>query len=119
MADRLTEAERQAALPALDATGWVRPRGGTRSGRFGSSGISRKLGLHVPRRAGGRGDEPPSEWRNVYNTVDVTLSTHDAHGLTMLDVRLAQAMDAIAGAAKVQRDLTQPVLSLCQIRAQG
>jgi 4a-hydroxytetrahydrobiopterin dehydratase len=38
------------------------------------------------------------EWSNVYRTVDVTLSTHDAGGLTELDVRLAQAMDAIAGA---------------------
>jgi 4a-hydroxytetrahydrobiopterin dehydratase len=38
------------------------------------------------------------EWSNVYKTVDVTLSTHDAGGLTELDVTLAQAMDAIAGA---------------------
>jgi 4a-hydroxytetrahydrobiopterin dehydratase len=37
------------------------------------------------------------EWKNVYKTVDVTLATHDAGGLTELDVRLARAMDAIAG----------------------
>jgi 4a-hydroxytetrahydrobiopterin dehydratase len=37
------------------------------------------------------------EWANVYRTVDVTLSTHDAGGLTELDIRLAQAMDALAG----------------------
>src|SRR5437588_1523152 len=36
------------------------------------------------------------EWSNVYKTVDVTLSTHDAGGLTELDVKLAQAMDNIA-----------------------
>jgi 4a-hydroxytetrahydrobiopterin dehydratase len=36
------------------------------------------------------------EWTNVYRTVDVTLSTHDAGGLTALDIRLAQAMDAMA-----------------------
>jgi 4a-hydroxytetrahydrobiopterin dehydratase len=36
------------------------------------------------------------EWSNVYKTVDVTLTTHDAGGLTELDVRLARAMDAIA-----------------------
>jgi 4a-hydroxytetrahydrobiopterin dehydratase len=35
------------------------------------------------------------EWSNVYRTVDVTLSTHDAGGLTELDVRLAQAMERI------------------------
>ncbi len=37
------------------------------------------------------------EWSNVYKTVEVTLSTHDAGGLTELDVRLARAMDALAG----------------------
>jgi 4a-hydroxytetrahydrobiopterin dehydratase len=38
------------------------------------------------------------EWSNVYRTVDVTLSTHDAGGLTELDVTLAAAMDAMAAA---------------------
>lgn len=37
------------------------------------------------------------EWTNVYNKVDVTLSTHEADGLTDLDVKLAQAMDKLAG----------------------
>ena len=37
------------------------------------------------------------EWFNVYKTVDVTLSTHDAGGLTDRDVKLAEAMDRIAG----------------------
>lgn len=38
------------------------------------------------------------EWSNVYKTVDVTLSSHDAGGLTEKDVKLAAAMDKIAGA---------------------
>ncbi len=37
------------------------------------------------------------EWSNVYKTVDVILSTHDAGGVTELDVKLAEAMDQIAG----------------------
>ena len=37
------------------------------------------------------------EWRNVYKTVEVVLSTHDAGGLTGLDLKLAQAMNDIAG----------------------
>jgi len=37
------------------------------------------------------------EWFNVYKTVEVTLSTHDAGGLTDLDVTLAEAMDKLAG----------------------
>jgi 4a-hydroxytetrahydrobiopterin dehydratase len=36
------------------------------------------------------------EWFNVYKTVEVTLSTHDAGGVTALDIALAQAMDRIA-----------------------
>lgn len=34
------------------------------------------------------------DWRNVYNRVDVTLTTHDAGGLTRLDFTLAREMDA-------------------------
>jgi len=36
------------------------------------------------------------EWCNVYKTVEVTLSTHDAGGLTERDVKLAEAMDKLA-----------------------
>ena len=37
------------------------------------------------------------EWSNVYKTVDVVLSTHDAGGVTEKDVALANAMDTFAG----------------------
>lgn len=36
------------------------------------------------------------EWSNVYKTVDVLLTTHDAGGLTVSDVELARAMDQAA-----------------------
>ncbi|HEV2506612.1 MAG TPA: 4a-hydroxytetrahydrobiopterin dehydratase [Mesorhizobium sp.] len=37
------------------------------------------------------------DWSNVYKTVDVTLNTHDAGGLTALDFELAKKMDRFAG----------------------
>lgn len=37
------------------------------------------------------------EWRNVYNRVEVVLTTHDAGGLTELDAKLARKLDQLAG----------------------
>ena len=37
------------------------------------------------------------EWFNVWNTVRVDLATHDAGGVTALDLKLAEAMEALAG----------------------
>ena len=36
------------------------------------------------------------EWRNVWNKVEITLSTHDAGGLSARDVKLARAIDQLA-----------------------
>jgi 4a-hydroxytetrahydrobiopterin dehydratase len=40
------------------------------------------------------------EWFNVYNKVDVTLSTHEANGLTERDIELARFIDDIAKGAQ-------------------
>tara|TARA_R110002110_G_C13069564_1_gene682675 strand:- start:111 stop:443 length:333 start_codon:yes stop_codon:yes gene_type:complete len=37
------------------------------------------------------------EWFNVYNQVLVTLTTHDAGGVSSLDIKLAKYIDSIAG----------------------
>lgn len=40
------------------------------------------------------------EWSNVYNKIEVTLSTHDAGGVTENDLRMARAMDSYAAGLK-------------------
>jgi 4a-hydroxytetrahydrobiopterin dehydratase len=42
------------------------------------------------------------EWFNVYNKVEVKLTTHDAGGLTILDRQLAEAMDKMAGSSSLK-----------------
>ena len=37
------------------------------------------------------------EWTNVYNRVDILLTTHDAGGLSERDIEMAEAIDAIVG----------------------
>lgn len=37
------------------------------------------------------------EWSNVYNKVEVTLTTHSVNGLSALDAKLARKMDVLAG----------------------
>lgn len=40
------------------------------------------------------------EWSNVWNKVEITLSTHDAGGLTLLDIELARFIEQAAASVK-------------------
>lgn len=101
MAERLTADQRRALLPALAETGWgaVEGREAIRKvfvfrNFVEAFGFMSRAALWAEKL-----DHHP-EWFNVYKTVDVTLATHDAGGLTELDVTLAQRMDALAPDAK-------------------
>lgn len=96
MASRLDDAERSAALAEL--AGWSLVSGREAiTKQFKFRNFSEAFGF-MTRAAlvAERLDHHP-EWLNVWNRVEVTLATHDAGGLTRLDVELAKAMDAIAG----------------------
>src|SRR5262245_52351433 len=96
MAQKLTADARKAALARL--TGW--------SDVPGRDAITRKFVFKDFNQAFGfmtraalvaeKMDHHP-EWFNVYKNVEVTLSTHDAGGLTELDVKLAETMNSLAG----------------------
>ncbi len=98
MAERLTDTARAEALRTLDKWSLVEDREAiTRSFKFAdfsaAFGFMTRVALLAERL-----DHHP-EWRNVWSTVEVTLTTHDAGGLTERDVAMARAMDVYAAAA--------------------
>ncbi len=95
MVEKLVGADRAAALAGLD--GWAEVAGRdaiAKTFRFRdfneAFGFMSRVALAAERM-----DHHP-EWLNVYNRVEVTLSTHDAGGVTERDVRLAEFIDGAA-----------------------
>ncbi len=118
MATKLEATERRTHLPALGTTGWgaVDGRDAIRKiWKFRTFSEAWAFMSRAALQAEKMNHHP--EWSNVYNVVDVTLSTHDCGGLSQLDIDLARKMDGFAGDATVQRDHALPVESLCQIAA--
>ncbi|MEM8570387.1 MAG: 4a-hydroxytetrahydrobiopterin dehydratase [Pseudomonadota bacterium] len=98
MAERLSDAAREAAVAELATTGWSLMDGREAiNKRFEFADFVDAFGF-MSRTAiwAEKWDHHP-EWFNVYKTVEVTLATHDAGGLTELDLKLARKMDALAG----------------------
>ena len=117
MAELLSEADRKAALPALGDTGWAAVEGKDairKVWKFKSFSEAWGFMSRAALQAEKLNHHP--EWSNVYNVVDVTLTTHAAQGLTDLDLELARRMDKLAPGVEVQRDLGQPIQCLCEIR---
>jgi len=93
---RLTESERDAALARLP--GWRLRHDGlaiVRELRFADFGEAFGFMTRVA-IAAEKADHHP-EWFNVYNRVEITLTTHDAGGLSARDIALAETIDAMAG----------------------
>jgi 4a-hydroxytetrahydrobiopterin dehydratase len=91
---QLTEAERTEALAAL--SGWTLRDDGlaiTRDLRFADFNEAFAFMTRVALQAE-KSDHHP-EWSNVYNRVSITLTTHDAKGLSARDVGLARFIDGV------------------------
>ncbi len=95
MVTKLDEAQRAALLPSL--SGWTHDAdrdGLTRRFVFAdfvaAFGFMTRVALLAE-----KADHHP-EWSNVWNRVDILLTTHDAGGLSLRDIDLARAIDAVA-----------------------
>ena len=102
MTERLTEADRAAELPDLGDTGWAAVEGRDAIRKIWKfRNFSEAWGFMARAALAAEKLNHHPEWTNVYNIVDVTLTTHEACGLTGLDLKLARLMDRYAGAAEV------------------
>ena len=96
MAQKLSGDARSHALARL--SGWSEVKGRDAiSKKFVFADFNEAFGFMVRVALMAEKLDHHPEWSNVYKTVDVTLSTHDAGGLTELDVKLAEAMNKYAG----------------------
>ena len=96
MVDKLTGAARTKALAALK--GWEKVRGRdalSRNYRFSDFNEAFGFMTRVAIKADQMDHHP--EWSNIYNNVSITLTTHDAGGVSARDVALAKFIDRIAG----------------------
>lgn len=95
MVQRIDDAQRDSALAGLPHWSYAPERGGLIRRQFVLTDFAQafafmaQVALHAE-----KSDHHP-EWFNVYNRVDITLTTHDAQGLSERDVALARTIDAI------------------------
>ena len=96
MIAKLTAGERDAALKELRCWQMAKDRDAIqRSFKFKNFSEAWGFMNRVALLAESQDHHP--EWFNVYNKVDITLSTHDCGGLSARDVKLAKAIDAVVG----------------------
>lgn len=94
MAQRLSEAEIESAVDRL--SGWSVNDSGKLYREFKFPDFATAFGFMASAAVVAESMNHHPEWFNVYNTVRVELTTHDAGGLTQLDIELAQRMNALA-----------------------
>lgn len=98
MVEQLSEAERAEALDGLDE--WDHDEGRDAiTRRFAFADFSEAFAFMTRVALLAEAADHHPEWSNVYNRVDILLTTHDAGGLSGRDIELAQKIDALCGCA--------------------
>lgn len=98
MSNKLTPEEREQNLNPLLSTGWT-----VQSGRdaiykeFVFKNFNEAFGFMTRVALQAEKMDHHPEWFNVYNKVNITLSSHDVNGLSQRDVKLATFIDKVAG----------------------
>ncbi|MFP4004495.1 MAG: 4a-hydroxytetrahydrobiopterin dehydratase [Alphaproteobacteria bacterium] len=96
MVEKLTQAERDEHLSGL--SGWQpAPDRDAIQKTFKFRDFAQAFGFMTHAALVAEKMDHHPEWFNVYNKVEVTLTTHDVDGLSMRDIELARAMNAAAG----------------------
>ncbi len=91
----LSDADRDTALATLE--GWVLVNDGKAiAKRYVFANFVQAFGFMTKCALEAEKADHHPEWSNVYKTIDVALTTHDAGGLTEKDIALAKAFDACA-----------------------
>jgi 4a-hydroxytetrahydrobiopterin dehydratase len=98
MSQPLSDAERKELLPGLDGWAMVEGRDAIAK-KFAFRNFSQAFGWMTRVALAAEKMNHHPEWTNAYRTVEVTLTTHSAGGLTRRDVELAQKMDQLAASA--------------------
>ena len=99
--EKLSDAAISEALAALD--GWTRSDDGIAIEKtYKFKTFREAFGFMAEGALAAEKFNHHPEWFNVYNRVQVTLTTHDAGGLTMKDIELARTMDRVAAALAQQ-----------------
>jgi 4a-hydroxytetrahydrobiopterin dehydratase len=98
MTDKLTAAERAEHIEPLLANGWAMQDGRDAIHKtFVFKNFVDAFGFMTRAAIWAEKWNHHPEWSNVYKTVDVTLTTHDADGLSALDAKLGAKLDQLAG----------------------
>ncbi|OUS09117.1 4a-hydroxytetrahydrobiopterin dehydratase [Rhodobacterales bacterium 52_120_T64] len=98
LSPRLTEVERAEFLPALQSAGWtLQTDRDALAKTFEFKNFVEAFGWMSRVAIWAEKMNHHPEWFNVYRTIDVLLTSHDADGFTMRDVKMARKMDQLAG----------------------
>lgn len=93
---RISESQLQLALAEIPGWAYSPERGGLIRKEFKFHDFKQAFGFMTAMAEYSEKANHHPEWRNVYSFIEITLTTHDASGLSSLDIEWAKAADSLA-----------------------